>query len=67
MEKKRLQSVFAWVGLEGIYPCDVAAQPNEAELVPFDKIHAGWFSNLSEEDKNLVNKFIEKSNKQKQN
>ena len=66
MDKKRLESVFAWVGIEGIYPCRLEdAQPNESELVPFDKLHAGWFSNLSQSDKDLVNKFINKSKNNK--
>jgi len=62
MDKKRLVSVFAWVGIEGIYPCDELGNPNEQELVPFDKLNATWFSNLSNEDKDLVNKFINKNN-----
>ncbi len=66
MDKKRLESVFAWVGIDGIYPCKLEdAQPNEDELVTFDKLHSGWFANLSQTDKDLVNKFIQKAqNKQ---
>ena len=54
----KLESINCWAGSLGIMNCDDEGKPIMEESKSWDNIGPEWFSNLSVEDKEIVNKLI---------
>ena len=63
MEKMiKLESINVWAGPLGIMPSDENTLPIMGESRSWTGLENEWFSNLSVEDKEIVNQIINKTN-----
>ena len=60
----KLESINVWAGPLGIMPSDENNLPIMEESRSWTNLENEWFANLSEEDTELVNKMINKTNNQ---
>ena len=58
----KLESINVWAGPLGIMPSDENNLPIIEESRSWTSLENEWFSNLSVEDKELVNEIINKTN-----
>jgi hypothetical protein len=58
----KLESINCWAGTLGIMPCDEEGLPIMEESRPWISLENEWFQQLSQEDKEKVNKLINKDN-----
>ena len=57
----KLESINCWAGSLGIMPSDENNLPIMEESRSWTSLENEWFANLSIEDKELVNKIINKN------
>ena len=57
----KLESINVWAGTLGIMPSDENNLPIIEESRSWASLENEWFSNLSAEDKELVNEIINKN------
>ena len=57
----KLESINVWAGSLGIMPSDENNLPIMEESRSWTSLENEWFSNLSAEDKELVNEIINKN------
>ena len=57
----KLESINVWAGTLGIMPSDENNLPIMEESRSWTSLENEWFSNLSAEDKELVNEIINKN------
>lgn len=58
----KLESINCWAGTLGIMPCDEKGLPIMEESRSWISLENEWFQQLSQEDKEKVNKLINKDN-----
>jgi hypothetical protein len=58
----KLESINVWAGPLGIMPSDENNLPIIEESRSWTSLENEWFSNLSVEDKEIVNQIINKTN-----
>ena len=58
----KLESINVWAGSLGIMPSDENNLPIMEESRSWTSLENEWFANLSNEDKELVNTIINKTN-----
>ena len=58
----KLESINVWAGTLGIMPSDENNLPIIEESRSWTSLENEWFSNLSVEDKEIVNEIINKTN-----
>ena len=58
----KLESINVWAGPLGIMPSDENDLPIMEESRSWTSLENEWFSNLSIEDKEIVNQIINKTN-----
>jgi len=58
----KLESINVWAGPLGIMPSDENNLPIMEESRSWTSLENEWFSNLSIEDKEIVNQIINKTN-----
>jgi hypothetical protein len=58
----KLESINVWAGPLGVMPSDENNLPIIEESRSWTSLENEWFSNLSVEDKELVNQIINKTN-----
>ena len=58
----KLESINVWAGTLGIMPSDENNLPIMEESRSWTSLENEWFSNLSIEDKEIVNQIINKTN-----
>jgi hypothetical protein len=58
----KLESINCWAGTLGIMPCDEEGLPIMEESRSWISLENEWFQQLSQEDKEKVNKLINKDN-----
>jgi hypothetical protein len=58
----KLESINVWAGTLGIMPSDENNLPIIEESRSWTSLENEWFSNLSVEDKEIVNQIINKTN-----
>jgi len=58
----KLESINVWAGPLGVMPSDENNLPIIEESRSWTSLENEWFSNLSVEDKELVNEIINKTN-----
>jgi len=58
----KLESINCWAGSLGVMPCDDNGQPIMEESRAWISLENEWFQQLSQEDKENVNKLINKDN-----
>lgn len=58
----KLESINVWAGTLGIMPSDENNLPIMEESRSWTSLENEWFSNLSVEDKEIVNQIINKTN-----
>ena len=58
----KLESINVWAGSLGIMPSDENNLPIMEESRSWTSLENEWFSNLSIEDKEIVNQIINKTN-----
>ena len=57
----KLESINVWAGTLGIMPSDENNLPIMEESRSWTSLENEWFSNLSAEDKEIVNEIINKN------
>lgn len=58
----KLESINVWAGPLGVIPSDENNLPIMEKIRSWDSLENEWFANLSNEDKELVNTIINKTN-----
>ena len=58
----KLESINVWAGTLGVMPSDENNLPIMEESRSWTSLENEWFSNLSIEDKEIVNQIINKTN-----
>ena len=58
----KLESINVWAGPLGVMPSDENNLPIREESRSWTSLENEWFSNLSIEDKEIVNQIINKTN-----
>jgi len=58
----KLESINVWAGPLGVMPSDENNLPIMEESRSWTSLENEWFSNLSTEDKEIVNQIINKTN-----
>ena len=58
----KLESINVWAGPLGVMPSDENDLPRIEKSRSWNSLESEWFANLSNEDKELVNTIINKTN-----